>query len=90
MAGNESLYVRLLKQFADKHGDDIDRLCDALNAGDEARAREILHTLKGVAGSISLDDLHEAVCTFDEGVDAERLALMQEHMRVAKASIAQL
>ncbi|MCB1755239.1 MAG: Hpt domain-containing protein [Gammaproteobacteria bacterium] len=90
MAGNEALYISLLKQFAQKHGDDLELLIQALEAGDEAQARQLLHTLKGVAGSISLDDLYDAICTFDECIDADKIAAMQKQMRIAKSSIGQL
>ena len=90
VAGNETLYIQLLKQFVEKHGQDIKLLEHALGQGDERKARELLHTLKGVSGSISLDQLHQSVCNYDDGIDEEALQQMREQMAIVISSIKQL
>ena len=90
VAGNEALYVQLLKQFVEKHAQDIELLEHALGQGDERKARELLHTLKGVSGSISLNELHRSIRAYDDGIDDEALGRMREQMGIAVSSIEQL
>jgi HPt (histidine-containing phosphotransfer) domain-containing protein len=55
--GNNALYVDLLRQFAERHGDSAARIEAALEAKDGATAERIAHTVKGVAGSLGLGAL---------------------------------
>ncbi|WP_313953774.1 ATP-binding protein [Accumulibacter sp.] len=57
--GHLSLYVRLLQLFVTHHGDDSGKLRGYLAAGDQAAARRLTHTLKGVAGTIGAEPLRE-------------------------------
>ncbi|PWM36212.1 MAG: Hpt domain-containing protein [Clostridiales bacterium] len=62
--GNEALYLRLFGMlFAD---DNLQRLGDALAAGDITGAFEAAHTLKGVTGNLGLEPLYRAVCEIVE------------------------
>jgi HPt (histidine-containing phosphotransfer) domain-containing protein len=55
-----ALYRRLLQAFRDGHRDDPRRLRQAIAAADAAAATRIAHGLKGVAGMLGADPLHEA------------------------------
>jgi two-component system, sensor histidine kinase and response regulator len=52
VAGNRTLYAKLLRQFADEQGGYPARISAALAQGDAAVAERLAHTLKGVAGNI--------------------------------------
>ena len=52
LGNNERLYVRLLKQFFAHYMDAESQFYEAFEAGDQAAAQRIAHTLKGLAGSI--------------------------------------
>jgi two-component system sensor histidine kinase/response regulator len=47
--GDLTFYVRLLRMFANNHGDDVERLRAKVLAGELADARRLAHTLKGIA-----------------------------------------
>jgi two-component system sensor histidine kinase/response regulator len=52
VAGNQKLYVKLLRQFIQQQGPAVSQVSDALSKGDTALAERLAHTLKGVAGNI--------------------------------------
>ena len=52
VAGNQKLYMKLLRQFAEQQGPVVAQIADALSRGDAALAERLAHTLKGVAGNI--------------------------------------
>jgi two-component system, sensor histidine kinase and response regulator len=52
VAGNQKLYLKLLRQFAEQQGPVVGQVTDALARGDTALAERLAHTLKGVAGNI--------------------------------------
>ena len=54
---NTKLYVRLLTVF--KNDTNLDALDAALAAGDMEKARDAIHTLKGVAANLSLTELYK-------------------------------
>ena len=56
---NEAMYQKMLTLFF--KDDNMEKLGDALNAGDIVGAYEAAHTLKGVAGNLGLTPLYEAV-----------------------------
>ncbi|WP_294448229.1 Hpt domain-containing protein [uncultured Mailhella sp.] len=72
--GNEALLERLLKKFP------VDRsysyLVEALQNGDENAAVDASHTLKGVAGNLSIKDLYTLV-------DSQVQALRNHNMDAA-------
>jgi PAS domain S-box-containing protein len=50
--GKRELYLRVLRLFADTHGQAGTRLMDALDANDRPALKAQLHSLKGAAGTI--------------------------------------
>ncbi|HTR43582.1 MAG TPA: response regulator [Pseudomonadales bacterium] len=52
VAGNQKLYLKILRQFAEQQGPAVGQITDALSKGDAALAERLAHTLKGVAGNI--------------------------------------
>ncbi|MDZ4314941.1 MAG: PAS domain-containing protein [Azonexus sp.] len=59
MRGSAERFARLLRMFSVNHVSDIDRLRGALAEGDMANAEHLIHSLKGVAGTLCLNDLYE-------------------------------
>jgi PAS domain S-box-containing protein len=57
VAGNTKLYVRVLRQFAERQARVARQIEEALGAGDVASAQRLAHTLKGLAGSIGASRL---------------------------------
>ena len=58
--GNEKLYLKLLRLFAEQQGPVIGQITTALSQGDTALAERLAHTLKGVAGNIGAKSLQIA------------------------------
>jgi len=59
VAGNQTLYLKLLGRFAANHGEDAAKLRRILVAGDMAEARLLAHTLKGVAATLGAETVRQ-------------------------------
>ena len=60
MGGSKELYLRVLQSFAAESAGVADQLKEALAAGDLERGEQIVHKMKGSAGSIGAKKLHAA------------------------------
>jgi CheY-like chemotaxis protein len=60
VAGNRTLYLRLLRQFVEQQGAALEEIATALTQGDAALAERLAHTLKGVAGNIGAKTVQAA------------------------------
>jgi CheY-like chemotaxis protein len=66
LGGDAALYVRLLRKFVQRQAGVVDEAADAAARGDIETAGRLLHTLKGVAGSIGAAGLQS------QAAEAER------------------
>ena len=66
--GDPNRLLNLLNQFADRHRQDAGELRKALQAGDDAQARLIAHSLKGIAGTLGLKALREAASVVERDI----------------------
>ena len=55
--GNEQLYNKLLRRFADSNAHAAQEIHTAMDAGDKETALRLAHTLKGLAASLGAPDL---------------------------------
>jgi len=97
LRGKAVTYVALLRQFAANHRDDPQLLRDTLAAGQAEAARQRMHTLKGVAGSLGATALHAAALAIEHALRGHETALMPElvaslqtEMQALEAVLAQL
>ncbi len=60
VAGNQTLYLKLLRQFVAAESDAGARISAALAVGDDATAERFAHTVKGVAGSLGMAAIQAA------------------------------
>nr|WP_241242375.1 Hpt domain-containing protein [Thalassotalea sp. G2M2-11] len=58
--------------FYEDHGKDGEHIEQALKANDLERLKHLVHTLKGVACSISANTLFEAAKSFDLAINEQR------------------
>ncbi|MCX7166906.1 MAG: PAS domain S-box protein [Rhodocyclales bacterium] len=65
LRGNAVIYLRLLRQFAASHREDSQHLRDELAAGRLDEARQRLHALKGVAGTLGATGLQGAAAALE-------------------------
>jgi two-component system sensor histidine kinase/response regulator len=68
VAGNETLYRKLLLDFHRDYATSVERLRAALAEGRAADAERQAHTLKGVAGNIGATELHRAAQELDSAL----------------------
>lgn len=55
--GNEALYTKMLKKFLDDHT--YEKLVEAVAQGNGKEALEASHTLKGICGNLSIENLFD-------------------------------
>lgn len=60
LAGNAKLLIKLFGDFRKQNLDTIQQIREKQSEGDIDTAVRLLHTLKGVAGNLAIDDLAEA------------------------------
>lgn len=70
--GNEALLLKFLARFG--QDENFPRLREAMARGDEKAAFEAAHTLKGVCGNLSLQELSRQVSGLVEDLRAGRTA----------------
>jgi PAS domain S-box-containing protein len=78
LGGNSGAYVTLLRQFTATHRDDPQFLRGTLSAGQTETARQRLHALKGVAGSLGATALHTAALALEQALRGHETASMPE------------
>ncbi len=66
VAGNQKLYLKLLRQFADQQGPAVAEISAALADGDAALAERIAHTVKGVAANLGAKQVQSAASVLEE------------------------
>ncbi|MEM7541904.1 MAG: response regulator, partial [Pseudomonadota bacterium] len=62
---NQQLYLSLLRQFIDGHGQDVGRIRNAFMSGDFPLARLLLHGVRGVASSIGAHEVGQQAIELD-------------------------
>ena len=65
MGGKQKLYLDMLRKFALKQADVAERIRDALDNGDTDAAERIVHTLKGLCGSIGAQGLQQQAAALE-------------------------
>ena len=58
MRGSAERLSRLLRMFSSSHADDIARMREALALGDMNKAERVVHSLKGAAGSLGINEIY--------------------------------
>ncbi|WP_281557235.1 diguanylate cyclase [Thalassomonas sp. RHCl1] len=66
--GDKSLFKEILVMFYQDHHDDKEKLQSALSAKDNATAKHLAHTLKGVASSVGAMALFERAKALDNAI----------------------
>ena len=77
VAGNKTLYLKLLRQFIASEHDAPSRIRERLSSEDRATAERMAHTVKGVAGNLGAGALQSVAADLEravrEGAPAEAL-----------------
>jgi HPt (histidine-containing phosphotransfer) domain-containing protein len=65
-------YLRLLRQFASNHADDVDAIQSALDAGNTNEACGFAHALKGVAGMLGATSVQRLAAELEAAIREQR------------------
>ncbi len=91
VAGNRTLYQRLLRQFVEQQSDAADQVAEAMQAGDRSLAERLAHTVKGVAGNLGLVAVQGAAADLEkavrEGASPERTEPLRRRLAEVLAPI---
>jgi signal transduction histidine kinase/CheY-like chemotaxis protein/HPt (histidine-containing phosphotransfer) domain-containing protein/HAMP domain-containing protein len=68
VAGNQTLYRKLLREFAEQYGAAANDVRNALAAGDAVRAERLAHSLKGVAANIGARRVQAAADVLEKAI----------------------
>jgi two-component system, sensor histidine kinase and response regulator len=68
VAGNQSLYVSLLRQFLESQADAALKIGESLEAGERAVAERLAHTVKGVAGNLAAGPVQAAAGALEKAI----------------------
>ena len=89
VAGNRTLYIKLLGQLNAKYSHVADEVDAFRNRGDDAAAVRLLHTLKGVAANLGLMPLSLSASDWESGIksklDSEAIASVRAGFQHALA-----
>ncbi len=94
-SGNDTLYQRLLRSFAEQEGDVMERFRLARAAGNDDAAMRMLHDLKSVSGTIGATDIQRATAELENAIaggaaDETVAAFIEEVARALNPVIAAL
>jgi len=99
LAGKQGSYIRLLRKFALRHPVEMANLREALVDGDWITAKRIVHTLKGLAGTMGAMSLQANAQRLNdalsENIDVEKInrlskVAIAEYSVLAEAILAEL
>ena len=68
LGGNKKLFQKLLGDFVKNYAGAAQSVRNELNKGDINLAAELTHSIKGVAGNLSVDALYEAAAKLESGL----------------------
>jgi len=73
VGGNQQLFHKLLKEFAQNHGDALQILNECLAQNDLEGARREVHTLQGVAGNVGARELQQAARALEHAITTKKV-----------------
>jgi len=71
VGGNRTLYLKLLSKFRDEYDNGVQRIREALTAGDREAAVRQAHTIKGVAGNLGAESVQQAAAEAEQALKEE-------------------
>ena len=93
--GDPEKYLRLIRQFADLHGDDPAKLAALIDSGSRDGAQRLLHALKGAASTLAIGAIADCARTMEAqlretGITASSTMKMDVGARALTHSFTQL
>jgi histidine phosphotransfer protein HptB len=78
-------YRELIELFLETCGSDIQRLQEALAAGDSTQVMQRVHTIKGASSSLGLIDVSAAAECIEEMAQTSKWTDMEQNVKILKA-----
>jgi response regulator RpfG family c-di-GMP phosphodiesterase len=88
--GDDDLFIEILTMFYDDHAQDKALIEQAILANDFTRCKSLVHTLKGVAGSIGAVDLFNATKSLDTALTLKQEETYQSLFTPVKAALCKI
>ena len=80
VGGKKEFYFKLLSNFYTDHKNDLKLMDEAIAEGDVKEAQRIIHTLKGLSGSLGAENFHVAARYVDDALKKEDIQKYKEHL----------
>jgi two-component system sensor histidine kinase/response regulator len=91
MHGNRQLYLRMLRRCAIGHGKAYAEIRLALDAGDQAAAERLAHTVRGVAGTIGAVHLQECAAGLEQAIrNRHEPETVEAHLRTFQGALSEV
>jgi CheY-like chemotaxis protein/HPt (histidine-containing phosphotransfer) domain-containing protein len=87
LGGDRDLFVRLLRHFVQEHAAGAATMADAIARDDSESALRLAHTLKGVAGTLSVNAVHEAAQALEVSLRQGRRETLPAHVERLGAAL---
>lgn len=71
VAGNQKLYLKLLRQFVDQQASAPQLIAEALASKDFLTAERHAHTVKGVAGNLGAREIQQVASTLEKSINSK-------------------
>jgi PAS domain S-box-containing protein len=71
LKGNSDLFIKLLKMFCKNYENSADKIRKLLDSGDRDGAKQLAHTVKGVAANLSADRLYQTAYELEKELSPE-------------------
>jgi len=90
MGLEESEYLELLMLFIDASLSDLDELQAAIEVENADRAGAAIHSLKGAAGNLRLDEIHQVARELESKIHAGQMSAVSGAVQTLKDTIEEL
>lgn len=87
LGGNQKLYRKLSRRFHDSSENVIEEIQKMILSGNVEAVEAVVHTLKGTAGNIGVQNVYEAAANFESEIRANGLGCAKELMEPLNAAL---
>ncbi len=86
---DKNFYIKLLEEFVVRYASITQDIKNSLNSGDITAARVLTHTLKGVAGNLSINLIFKTTQKLEEEINKENRNNYDDFLNIIRKSIDQ-
>jgi HPt (histidine-containing phosphotransfer) domain-containing protein len=87
VAGNQKLYVKLLRHVAAESPSTKEKLAAAIMEGNADQVREIAHSLKGAAANLSITEVAAAAEKLEQAAKAGDFSMLVVHLEGLESAL---